>query len=81
MGIHITDTGIKFTSTGRIAGKYSGQIGAFVVGEMWGCVTEDGRLVWFLRPLSELNETERNELADYAIAQWTRLKDQSRKNL
>lgn len=75
MAIQIRDSGIKFTSSNRVLGKYSGHIGAFVVGDMWGCTTEDGRLVWFLRPLSELSQAEREELAEFAIAQWNRLKD------
>lgn len=74
--IRVTDHGLKFDSTARILGRYSaGGIAAFVLGELWGVVKEDGTGIMFLRPVSELSLSERQELADYQITAWNRFRD------
>lgn len=71
-----TNDGIKFESTGRILGRYVVE-GApvFLLGEMWGCIKEDGTGIWFIRPVNELTPRERAELADHEIAMWQRFKE------
>ena len=74
--MRITDHGLKFDSTARIVGKYTAAApAAFLLGELWGCVREDGTGILFVRPTSELNEAERGELADYVTGQWRRFKE------
>lgn len=74
--MRMLDTGVKFDSTSRILGKFSSaSIGAFVLGQMWGVISEDATRVWFIRPVSELSEAERAEIADYQIRVWQRFKE------
>jgi len=76
MAIRLTDYGVKFDSTSRLLGKYSPSgVPAFVVGQLWGCLKEDATGILFLRPISELTESEREELGDYMIRVWTRFKE------
>jgi len=76
MTVRLTDNGVKFDSTSRVVGKFeSPMIGAFLLGEMYGVVSGDGTRIWFLRPVADLAESERHELADYQISAWQRFKD------
>lgn len=75
MTVRITEHGVKFDSTSRIVGRYSAAgLAAFILGDMWGVVKEDGTGLLFVRPVSDLTEAERHELADYQIGAWNRFK-------